>query len=161
MAFHLVPADFAWLSDVSLREVLMSNIKGRIEEAVRTVSKERVFQRTKEKARVIDVGNALIIEIKAGKDTAEEKGVPAHQMTQLEGETIPIRQAAGGITFRKASRLSMMLGKFRHPGTQKRETVKRAVDDAMAKSAEAVIEAKDKVEEMNPSPRLKDVIGLR
>jgi hypothetical protein len=161
MPFHLVPADFAWLSDVGLREVLLSNIKTRIEDAVHTVSQERVFRRTAEKARVIDVGNALIVEIQSGKDVAEEKGVEPHHMTQLENRTIPIRTAAGGVQFRRATRLSMMLGKFKHPGIQKRETVKQAVGQALSESAEVVIETKNQLEEMNPSPRLRDVIGIR
>ena len=35
MGIYLVPADFAWLVDVRLREVLLSNFRERIEEAVR------------------------------------------------------------------------------------------------------------------------------
>ncbi len=161
MSFYLVPADFAWLGDIQLREILISNIKARVEDAVHTVSQERVFGRTQEKARVIDVGDALIVEITSGKDTRDEKGVDPHQMTALEGKTIPIRTAAGGIQFRKATRLSLMLGKFKHPGIQKRETVKNAVGTALSKSAEDVIRTKNTLEEMNPSPRLRDVIGLR
>ena len=161
MNFTLVPTDFAWLGDVKMRDVLISNIKGRIEDAVHTVSQERTFGRTKEKATVTDVGGALIVEIRTGKDTRDEKGVNPHQMTALEGRTIPIRTAAGGLQFRKATRLSMMLGKFRHPGQQKRETVKNAVGAALSQSAEDVIKTKNTLEEMNPSPRLRDVIGLR
>jgi hypothetical protein len=158
MGFYLVPADFAWLSDVNLRDALLSNIKAKVEEKVRDLTQERGFTKTPQTARVTDIGNALLVEV---GDVSEEKGVKPHVMTYLEGQTIPIRTAAGGVSFRKASRLSIMLGKFRNPGHERTDQVKRAIEGALSESAEAVIETKDQLEEGTPSPRLRDVLGIR
>lgn len=159
MGIHLVPADFAWLSDVRLREVLLANFRERVQEAVRDVAMSRGFLRGTGNVRVLDVGNAIEVELAGGKAVALEKGVRPHQMTQLEGRIVSIR-TPGGVAFRQASRLSLMMGKFRSRGFHGRHEVKAAIDRAFANSAEAVVEAKAELEAMSP-PRVRDIVGIR
>ena len=159
MGIYLVPADFAWLVDVRLREVLLSNFRERIEEAVRDLSMTRAVAKGTRNIRVLDAGNAIEVEVSGGRGVAMEKGVDPHQMTQLEGSVVPIKTPAGTI-FRKATRLSMMLGKWRHRGSEERNEVKGAIDRAFSNSAEAVMDTKAELLAMEP-PRVRDILGVR
>lgn len=158
MRFTLVPTDFAWLTDVRLRETLMGNIRARVEESVRDLAGSRVFQKAPRDVRVYDAGDAVMVEIRGGQGVALEKGTASRQMANLEGSVVPIKTPQG-VVFRKASRLSMILGRWRSKGLEERNMVKGAVDRAMVGMADAIVETKNDLEAGSP-PRVRDILGL-
>lgn len=159
MRVNLVPTDFAWLSDSRLRETLLANIREKVELSVRELAMTRAFAKVAQDVRVIDVGDSILVEV-PGRAGALERGAPPRQMTGLEGSTIPIKTASGGTIFRKATRLSMLLGKWKSEGTPKTQEVKGAIDRAMATSAETVGATKAALEDGSP-PRVRDILGIR
>lgn len=158
MRFTLVPADAAWLTDVRMRETLMANIRDRIQDSVRDLAGSRSFQKAPRDVRVYDAGDAVLVEIRDGQGVALEKGTASRQMAQLEGSTVPIKTPQG-VVFRKATRLSMILGRWNSKGLEKRQMVKGAIDRAMVGAADAVVETKRALEE-GSAPRVRDILGL-
>lgn len=159
MRLFLVPVDFDWMNDVQLRDRLLENFRARVQESIGTLSGSRLFVKGHQDIQVQDAGNALIVEVKDKDAVAAEKGAPARQRIELEGSTIPIKTPTGTI-FRKATRLSMMLGKWREKPVMKTEAVKGAIDNAFAASADVVMETKAQIKGMTP-PRVRDILGVR
>lgn len=159
MGLYLVPTDTAWLNDARLRDVLLDNFKAKMEEAVRGLTLTREFSRGTEGIKVSAAGNAILVEITGGKAVAMEKGVAPHQMTYLEGSTVPVETPTGTV-FRKVTRLSLLLGKWNNPGFKGRERVKQAIKEAFADSAATVIETKNQLMEDSP-PRVRDILGVQ
>jgi hypothetical protein len=159
MGFYLVPVDQHWLNDTRLRDVLVGNLKARIEEEIRSLNLTREFSKGTESIKVFEAGNAVVVEIRDGKGAALEKGVAPHQMTQLEGSTVPIKTAQGTI-FRKVTSLSLMMGKWRSRGFAARGRVKGAIDRTLSKSHEIVMDSKRQLLTAEP-PRIRDILGVR
>lgn len=159
MSFYLVPVDSSWLNDARLRDVLVGNLKARVQEQIQSLTLTREFAKGTENIRVFDAGNAVVVEIQDGKGVALEKGVQAHQMKAHEGATVPIRTAQGTI-FRKVTSLSLMMGKWRSRGFAARGRVKGAIDRTLRNSHEIVMDSKHQLLSAEP-PRIRDILGVR
>lgn len=159
MRATLVPVNTAWTSTPSLREALLSNLREKVELSVRELAGSRAFSRVAQDIRVAQTSDALVIEL-PGAATEGERGRIPRQMTELEGKVIPIVTASGNTIFRKATRLSMMFGKWKTEGNPARRQVKGAIDRAMAGLGDAAVAAKDDVESGAP-PRVRDILGVR
>lgn len=158
MGLALVPAGADWLGDVRLKDSILANVKARIEQAVKETTMVREFRDASNNIRVHDVGGALEVTVD-GEAVGLEKGVPAHQMVNQEGSVIPIK-TVDGIAFRKVTRLSLMMGKWRSKGLPARGAVKGAIQKAMSGLAEATREAEDQLAGGN-TPRVRDILGVR
>jgi hypothetical protein len=158
MNIRLVPADFDWMVDARLRQALLDRFRDRVDQSIRDATLQRAMKRGTADVKVMDVGNAIEVQIQDRDLAALEKGKSPGQMVHLEGSTVPIQTPSGPI-FRKATRLSMILGKWNSKGVQKRELVKGAIDKAFADSGDAVMEARDEVQG-NAPPRVRDILGI-
>lgn len=137
----------------------MGNLKARIEQALGEVTLMKAFREGAKNIRVHEVGNALEVVIEGGRAVALEKGIPSHQMVNLEGSTVPI-ETPGGTIFRKVTRLSLMMGKFTRKGVQERGQVRGAINQAMSGLMEAAVESKDELGSQS-IPRVRDILGVR
>lgn len=155
MRATLTPTDVGWMSHAALRETLLSNIREKVELSVRELAGSRAFVKVAQDVRVTQADGAIVVELPA----AQENGTPARQRTELLGKVIPIATSTGTI-FRKATSLSMMLGRWQTKGSPARREVKGAIDRAMATVGDAVSEAKDQIEAGAP-PRVRDILGVR
>lgn len=155
MRATLVPADAGWVPTPSFREALLATIREKIELSVRELSTSRAFARVPQDIRVSQTADALIVELPPA-----EKGSPPRQRTDLEGKTIPITTSTGQTIFRKATRLSMMFGRWKTEGKPAERQVKGAIDRAMSDLGGAAIAAKGEVEAGAP-PRVRDILGIR
>lgn len=143
-----------------MHDTLSSNLRDRVIAAVQEVKRTREFIKTPEAIRVLEEPGRITVELQGGKALAIEKGVKPHQMRYLMGSTIPIRIGSGKLIFRKATPLSMMLGKWKHPGLEKKELVKKTIEKAMSGSAEAVMQTKADLQV--PSPvKLRTLLGVQ
>ena len=159
MGMFLVPIDEEWLADSRLSQVLTANLRDRILGAINEARQTREFRRTPEAIRVLEGTNSVTVEVKGGKAIAIEKGVKAHQMRYLEGSTVPVKTPLGTV-IRRATPLSMLKGKWQHPGTPPKKIVKQAIEKAMAGSAEAVVDTKRELMSHRPA-RIREILGMR
>lgn len=154
----LVPIDEEWLADSRLGQVLAANLRDRVLVAVNEARQTREFRGTPDAIKVMEGPNFVTVEVKGGKAVAIEKGVKPHQMRYLEGSTVPVKTPLGSV-IRRATPLSMMKGKWQHPGTPPKKIVKQAIEKAMASSAEAVVDTKRELMSHRPA-RIREILGM-
>jgi len=160
MGLYLVPTDQGHLADVGLKDQVLANIREKLEIAINDMANDPRIVDKPDDVKVIDMGNAIHVEVRGGKDVALEQGVHPHQMLKHEGSVVPIKTKSGEVIYRKVTRLSILKGKFVNPGRQGRQRVKERVSNVLGRSAESVVEAKETLEG-HRLPRLRDVLGVR
>jgi hypothetical protein len=160
MGLALVPADFQWLADARLKGAVVANMKARVEQSVREITMMRAFREGSKNVRVHEVGDAIEVSVEGSRAVGLERGIPAHQMVSQEGATVPIK-TPNGLAFRKVTRLSLLMGKWRSKGElEGRGQVKQAIGRAMTGLAEAAVEAKGELTGQS-IPRVRDILGVR
>lgn len=158
MNIRLEPAESDLMVGTRLEQALLDRVKDRVDRSMRDSVLSRALRTPTADVQVTNVGNAITVEVSDPGLVRAEKERPARQMIELEGSVVPIKTPQGTI-FRKATRLSMILGKWTTKGAARRGEVKAAIDRSFSDSADALLEAKEDVR-TNAPPRVRDVLGI-
>lgn len=102
-----------------------------------------------------------------------DRGIAPFIMYSLEGKTIPIRNADGSISFRKASkvggnriaardrlgRITRSERRWKHPGTEPLNFIEQALDEAIKEWVDS-LQSEDVFDLLNQFPEFRDLMEM-